>query len=131
MDRNVPHLPYEYLDQERRKMIMELMDGDVELVVDLLDTMVETTPVLLAQLEDAIHSENANQIRESAHAMKSSNAQLGAITMAELCQRAEYMGKSNNLKDATKIFYLIRDEYSRVEKALSSWKESIEGENPV
>lgn len=116
---------YEYLDSETLDGIFELMDGDSELLVDLVDTLAESTPELMSDLQAGVAENNPDQIRNSAHALKSSNAQLGALNFAKLCQEMESIGKEGQLDDAEKILELIKDEYKRVEAALNSWKGKI------
>ncbi|MEM7370680.1 MAG: Hpt domain-containing protein [Bacteroidota bacterium] len=116
---------YEYLDSETLEVILDLMDGDSEMVIDLVDTLVETTPDLMDDLAEGVICADADKIKGAAHALKSSNAQLGALTFADLCFQMESIGKTNDLMDAEKILELIQEEYKRVNQALESWKEKI------
>ncbi|MEL6594162.1 MAG: Hpt domain-containing protein [Bacteroidota bacterium] len=122
-------LTYEYLDQDAREMIVDLMDGDAEMIIDLVDTLAETTPELLSELKAGVNSQDAVQIREAAHALKSSNAQLGALNLSELCRRMEEMGKREELEETATLLTMIFQEFQKVEQALNSWKVEVE-KNP-
>ncbi|MEO0897565.1 MAG: Hpt domain-containing protein [Bacteroidota bacterium] len=115
----------EYLDEASREGIIDLMDGDAEMIVDLIDTLIETSPDLLSELEEGISGQNGSQIRDAAHALKSSNAQLGALDFAKLCLEAETMGKMDNLVNAEQVYQAIKNEFAKVEAALNSWKSDL------
>ena len=61
---------------------------------------------------------NATLMRESAHALKSSSANVGANVLADLCRRLEIMGRENDLSEALTIHELFEREYERVVAAL-------------
>lgn len=122
-------ITYEYLDSDTLDVIVDLMDGDAEMIFDLVDTLTETTPELIEELAKGVSASDANQIREYAHSLKSSNAQLGAMTFADLCLQMETMGKTNDLMDADKVLRMIQEEYERVNQALESWKDKIQEES--
>ena len=113
---------HEYLDQEAREVLTDLMDGDAEMIIDLVDTLIDTTPELLEELVLGVNNGDASQVRNSAHALKSSNAQLGALSFAELCQEMENKGKSEDLAEADQLLNQIKQEYEKVTSALESWK---------
>ncbi|MEM6344575.1 MAG: Hpt domain-containing protein [Bacteroidota bacterium] len=121
-------LTYEYLDSDSLEMIFDLMDGDAEMIIDLVDTLTETTPDLLEELDAGVKSQNPSQIREAAHALKSSNAQLGALDFSELCRQMEEKGKREELEETDKLLDLIYKEFKKVEQALNSWKVKVEGQ---
>lgn len=115
----------EYLDEEAREMIVDLMEGDQEMIIDLIDTLNDSNPTLLEQLVLGVSAQDAVQIREAAHALKSSNAQLGALNFSGLCQQMEEVGKRSQLGDASYLLELIKEEYQKVSVALESWKSSL------
>lgn len=119
-------LTYEYLDRSSLDMIFDLMDGDPEMIVDLVDTLTETTPELLEELDKGVKSHDPIQIREAAHALKSSNAQLGALNFSELCRQMEEKGKREELDETDRLLDMIYDEFKKVEQALESWKLKVE-----
>lgn len=116
---------YEYLESGALDTILDLMDGDTDMVIDLVDTLAESSPDLMSSLEEGVRSGNPIQVRDSAHALKSSNAQLGAMNFAQLCQEIELMGKEKDLSRASEVLDLIRDEFLRVQSALESWKNKL------
>lgn len=116
---------FTYLDQDSMDTILDLMDGDQEMVTDLIDTHLEVMPGLLQQLQSGIHNGNPQEVKEAAHAMKSSNAQFGALHFAHLCQLAENMAKSGDLTGIAPLSDEIQIEFGKVQAALDSWKNHL------
>ncbi|WNJ18861.1 Hpt domain-containing protein [Pontibacter sp. G13] len=116
---------FEYLDENSRETVFDLMDGDKELIVDLVDTLIDSNPDLIDQLNKALETGDAKGVRDSAHTLKSSNLQLGATDFADMCQKMEYLGKSNQLNEAATLFPSLKEEYGEVISALESWKDHV------
>jgi signal transduction histidine kinase/DNA-binding NarL/FixJ family response regulator len=60
----------------------------------------EKTPGLLADIEDAAMRQDADVLGTAAHSLKSSAACVGALGLAESCERLEHMARSGRLADA-------------------------------
>ncbi len=111
-----------YLDKETIEGMEELMDNDSEIILDLLETFLETSIQLINDLEVAVNNNNGKSIREFAHSLKSSNAQIGAFPFSTLCQKMEDMGKHNTLENSMDMLILIKQEFINVENAVKSWQ---------
>ncbi len=118
-------LNFEYLNHEALEMIVDLMDGEAELIIDLIETLRSSNPDLLEQLNLGVQTQDSIQIREAAHALKSSNAQMGAMNFSDLCRQMEERGKRQEMEDVDMLFELIKTEYQKVDIALDSWKAKI------
>lgn len=116
---------WEYLDQDSLEIIVDLMEGDAEMIIDLIDTLMDSSPELLDEIREGIHSSDSSRIREASHALKSSNAQLGALIFSGLCAEMEQMGKTNDLVNAENLYTKIIAEYEKVDLALQSWKDRV------
>lgn len=114
-----------YLNNDTLDLLFDLMDGDSEMIVDLVDTLIETTPELLDDLKSGVSTRDPQKIRDSAHALKSSNAQLGAESFAELCEEMESKGREENIEGLDQLLDLILLEFEKVRAALGSWKNSL------
>ena len=125
MNTSYPTTNYEYLDAEMRVQLIDLMDGESEMIIDLIETLTESTPELMEALESSLKDQNADGIREAAHALKSSHAQLGARQFADLCQQMEELGKSGSLQTAEALYRQILKEHEQVKVALESWKNAL------
>jgi HPt (histidine-containing phosphotransfer) domain-containing protein len=110
------------LDANIKAEVVDMMDGDQELIIDLIDTMMESTSELMNNLTEGIREANALRIRDAAHALKSSSAQLGALPFSEVCRDLEQMGKNNQLAEAKTHLVRLMNAYQQMSAALLEWK---------
>ena len=123
MDPNSMHITY--LNPNTRQEIEEMMDGDAEMIIDLIDTLIDTTPELLTELEQGVQKSDPHGIREAAHSLKSSFAQLGAMKISDMCKEMEMKGKNSDLAGVPQLYQEIKQEYQIAEQALEAWKNSF------
>ena len=64
-------------------------EGGGSLLSDLVTLFLRVGPEDLANLRSAVFSQNLGKVHQLAHGFKSSGANLGAETVAELCQKLE------------------------------------------
>lgn len=114
-----------YLNKDTLDLLFDLMDGDSEMIIDLVDTLIDTTPQLLDDLKEGVSTKDPQKIRNSAHALKSSNAQLGAEDFASLCEKMESKGRTEDTQDLDILLDKILAEFELVLNALGSWKKSL------
>lgn len=84
----------------------------------VIDIYLDSAEGLKSRLRAAIDTANAALLREVAHALKSSSANVGAKGLADLCRRLEIMGREDKLSDAPTIHERFEREYARVRAAL-------------
>lgn len=116
---------YQYLDQDTRDQLMELMDGEPEEIIDLIETLEETNPVYFEDLKASILSSDSSGVRNAAHALKSAYAQVGAFAMSDLLRQIEALGREGNLGPVEELFSRAQAELIRVNDAFQSWKEHL------
>jgi signal transduction histidine kinase/DNA-binding response OmpR family regulator len=92
--------------------------GAPSILQRVIDIYLESSQELRSRLQVAIDTANAVLLREVAHALKSSSANVGAHGLADLCKRLEAMGRDNNLADSPTIHERFEREYARVIAAL-------------
>ncbi len=89
---------------------------------DILDKIIELylsdCPGVMNRLRQAIDDQDAEQVRQHAHRMKSGSANLGATRMAELCRELEELGRSGELGEAVALLQRVESEFRRVVAAL-------------
>jgi len=115
------------LDASAKADIVEMMDGDPELIIDLIDTMVETTPELMEQLVSGIQTADNTQVRSTAHALKSSAAQFGAKDFSNLCRELEDLGRNQEAAQAKANLPALQQAYEGMKAALDQWKLELQG----
>ncbi|MBD2480793.1 response regulator [Planktothrix sp. FACHB-1365] len=81
------------IDQQVLKNLREYDDEDDPFVNTLIQDYLADAPEKIDQIQTAIKTQDIQGLKEAAHTLKSSSAQLGAITFSELCKELEYMGR--------------------------------------
>ncbi|MBL8100978.1 MAG: Hpt domain-containing protein [Anaerolineales bacterium] len=74
-----------------------------EFISELIDTFLEDTPNLIAQMKNALAEKNAESFRRAAHSIKSNAATFGASQLAALARELEGMGRGNNLEIGNRL----------------------------
>jgi signal transduction histidine kinase/DNA-binding NarL/FixJ family response regulator/HPt (histidine-containing phosphotransfer) domain-containing protein len=89
---------------------------------DLLTTVIQhylaLAPQLLQALREAIPRGDHLAIRHAAHSLKSSSANLGALTVATLCKELELMGQQQRLDAAAQALTALETAYEAARAAL-------------
>ncbi|MUI11908.1 response regulator [Massilia dura] len=86
----------------------------------VLHAFIDDTPRRLASLHDAIAAGNAGSIRKAAHSLKSSSANVGADTLAQLSKDMEQLGRTDTTGGAAVLLAAMEQEFSAVRDTLSS-----------
>ena len=108
-----PHLYPSVLDDMCRQMPDRL-----DIPGRIIHSFLHASPGLLAALQAAVHARDPQSVRQAAHAMKSSNAQIGAKQLAAKCYELELLGSMGQLLDAEQLLMELEQEYRCVEEDL-------------
>ena len=92
--------------------------GSGDLVERVVLAYLENSVRLIADLQSAVASSDADSVRTNAHALKSSSANVGALNLANLCKQMEDKGREENLSDTDILQRRIQQEYERAVAAL-------------
>ena len=93
--------------------------GDA-LVHKVITAYVDDTPQHLRTLRDAIAGLDAGSLRKIAHSLKSSSANVGAETLAQMCKDMEALGRTDTTEGATGILNDMEHEFQAVRHSLST-----------
>ena len=93
--------------------------GGTTLLGQVIDAFLTESPRLLTEMEDAVHPQDATQLRRAAHTLKSNGATLGATVLTELCRELEQLAGDGRFERAESLAGRIRSETVRVERALA------------
>ncbi len=117
--------PNSYLSTTTVREVTEMMDGDAEMIIDLIDTLQASMPELLQQLNQGLAQGDCQEVRNAAHALKSSTAQMGADSFAEICKKIEEKAKQHQLQGARDLLPALQREAVWLSQALHDWKMAI------
>jgi HPt (histidine-containing phosphotransfer) domain-containing protein len=90
-----------------------------ELVEKVINIYSKDAPQLMTAISDAIAQSDPEALKKAAHTLKSSSANVGAVTLAELCKTLEMMGREKAIEKADEVAGKLSGEYSRVLAALN------------
>jgi two-component system, sensor histidine kinase and response regulator len=100
------------------KLRKALGDKRKDFIASLIDLFIADTQTRLQALGEAISSKDATALRQVAHALKGSCANVGAKRMSELCDILEDKGLANSLEGASGFAGQLEEEFGRVKQAL-------------
>jgi CheY-like chemotaxis protein/HPt (histidine-containing phosphotransfer) domain-containing protein len=87
--------------------------GGTGLMRQIVDVFLQSSDQMVLQLQQAVAEGNAEALRQSAHSLKSSSANVGAQTLSELFRSLEGFGREGNLDAAEGLLDTMRLEYGR------------------
>ena len=99
--------------------LREVLGDEIDRLIALF---LEDTPLLLARLEAAALAPDFNELREAAHSLKSSSANLGAMALSAAAKRVELGARMQTLDRPAVAVALVVAEFERVRDALQSHK---------
>lgn len=87
-----------------RKQLMERVDGDFELLKELLTVFVEEFPAQLKEIEEAILCNNSEKLHRSAHRLKGALGNLAAEEAYETSMTMETYGINRDMTAARDLY---------------------------
>lgn len=93
--------------------------GGPDILGKVLQTYLTSTPRLLATLRQAFTAGDTNAVHTTAHSLKSSSAQVGAMTLAAHCQTLETQCRAQTLEQVSAVLADIEEHYLVVQEALT------------
>jgi signal transduction histidine kinase/CheY-like chemotaxis protein len=103
------------IDQEVLDELRAVLGNEVD---RLIAVFLDTTPPLIAKLEAAALVADFDVLREVAHSLKSSSANLGAMTLSAAAKLVEHGARMRKLDRPVIAVALVSGEYARVAEAL-------------
>lgn len=92
-----------------------MLGDEVERLVDIF---LEDTPRLVRALENAAGGPDYDALREAAHSLKSSSANLGAMSLSAAARRVELAARERSLERPAVAVALIANEFARARQQL-------------
>jgi HPt (histidine-containing phosphotransfer) domain-containing protein len=98
--------------------LWERVDGNFELLEDLVGLFLDNSPLLLTQMETALAQGDCRRAERAAHTMKGSLLNLCANAGAELALELEMAGRAEDRDRAQRILTALQEEWRRVRSEL-------------
>ena len=116
---NSPELEGDPLDPSALEKIRALQrDGAPDLVAMVIDQYLSDSSKLVEVMQTAARTGDAGELRNAAHSLKSSSANVGAMILAELCKMIEAKAREKDLNEVADEVDKILEEYERARNAL-------------
>ena len=93
---------------------LERLDGDQQLLREIVAIFLEESPKQLADLKRAVTEANAELVERIAHCLKGELGYLGMPAVSEKAQQLEQMGRENELGRASEVLAVFEAELSAV-----------------
>jgi PAS domain S-box-containing protein len=103
------------LDQ---KIIKSLRQIAGESLSQIIADYLEDAAQLLQSIREAVAAGDAQSLKQSAHSLRSSSANLGATRLSNLCKELEMMGRVGITTHASESMARVEAEYEKVKVAL-------------
>ena len=78
--------------------------GATGLLARLIETYLQTSEHLCAELQQALQRGEAGVARQAAHTLKSASANVGASALAALCTDMEHLARGNQIQKARDVW---------------------------
>lgn len=98
--------------------LLEVIGGEFDQLVQIIDSFLEDAPLQLTKLGEAIEGKDSGTIRLLAHSLKSNGADLGATDFTEACKKLELLAKTGELNGVDALYTEITGQFPAIKKAL-------------
>jgi HPt (histidine-containing phosphotransfer) domain-containing protein len=107
-----------------RRELLKRVDGDMELLQDLVDLFLEELPQRLEALRAALDQDDLESLHEKAHAIKGSVSNFAAAAAFEAASQVNDLARSGTRNGLKQAIDVLEQEMSRLQPALREIVES-------
>ncbi len=100
--------------------VMARVDGDRELLAELVEIFREQARELVAALHEAVTAADAERVEHLAHTLRGSVANFGAHDTVRIAQELELAGRSGHLDNAASLVTELATHVAAIERALTA-----------
>lgn len=108
------------IDQDAIRRLLNVIGGDREDFIELMEEFEESTPPLVDKMKSAVAESDFNSLRISAHSLKSNGRDFGAVRLAALCEELEHACKDGNVSGPAEKVEEIGQALNAAREALRS-----------
>lgn len=111
------HLKSERFDPES---LWDRIDGDVELLRELIEVFAQEGPRMMGRIEEAIRQGSPLDLEKAAHKMKGSVLQFSGTAAAAVAGRLEEKGRNGSVVGAELLLEQLKQEVGQLQEVLNS-----------
>jgi len=105
---------------DRFDELLALMEGDRDLLLELIDVFFEDAPQRIEALRRALADRDADALYKAAHALKGSAGNFGAPTVVGRANRLEALARENDLDAAALEFEFLETDMNQLVAELAA-----------
>ena len=109
------------------KRALATVDGDSELLFDLLKIFANEAPASMEKLRAAVERKDPAAIRLTAHTLKGSVGNFGAADAVEAALQLEIMAQKGEMQHFSKGFHNLEEQIQRVLDAIATLESEVNG----
>jgi signal transduction histidine kinase/HPt (histidine-containing phosphotransfer) domain-containing protein len=103
------------------RQALERMDGDSDLLRDLLEMLLADLPAQIATMRGALQAGNTPALVAAAHNVTGSAGNLSALALQQLTQQVVQAGRANALAPVPDLLVQIEAREARLREAIARW----------
>jgi HPt (histidine-containing phosphotransfer) domain-containing protein len=100
------------------------VEGGPSLVKRVVDAYLTDSEPLISQLKEALSVNDGEALQRSAHSLKSSSANVGALRLSEISRELEMNCRNNSLEDVARLVAAIESEFMKAKETLQKENDS-------
>jgi HPt (histidine-containing phosphotransfer) domain-containing protein len=98
----------------------DVTGGDEETMRELIELFYRQTTQQLSQIESALQTGNAEEVRRVAHSCAGASATLGMVRLVPLLRTMEKLGAGGNLNEVPQLFQNAKNEFKQIQLFLAT-----------
>ena len=95
------------------------IEGQPDIIKKIIDAYLRSSEPLVANLRKAVIKDDFEVVHDSAHSLKSSSANVGAVILSEVCKELEMNCRETKYNNAADLVSTIEIEFLRVKDTLN------------
>lgn len=100
------------------RALWDRVDGDAELLRELVEIFVAESPALLQRIGNGIERQSFEEVTKFSHKLKGSALQFSGAGVASLAATLERMGQEKSLQNANQVFSNLQREMATLTESL-------------
>ena len=106
--------------------VLERVQGDKDLLLELLDIFVDDYQKKRKFLEKSVHDNDSGQTHSLAHSLKGAAGNIGAKALFETFSKLDQMAKSHNLSEAPGVLAEMAERFENLKQCIVSLKKEFQ-----
>ena len=98
----------------------------VDFIGELIDTFLDDSPRLIADLQKSLAKKDIETFRRSSHSLKSNSASFGAQMLSAQAKELEMLARNKKLDSVGDKITTLMNEYKKVEQILKKLRHDFE-----